>query len=401
MNRVANCAVVIGGFLAGWLLCELTLRVFGLSYPIFYQADYYLGQTLRPGARGWQVSEGRAYVQINEAGFHDLRHIKKKPNDTFRIAIVGDSYAEALQVPIRETFWKVVEGDLSKCTQLANRKIEVMNFGVGGYGTAQELIMLRRHVWVYSPDLVVLLVTTGNDLRDNSAFLDPTKMRPFFEFKNGIFELDNSFRNSARFRFSASWLWRTICWVSDYSRIAQLVFHSIVVVHQGRQGRIIGELGLDTTIYREPRNVAWQDAWRVTETLLAMMNDETRAKHAEFLVVTGTNSIQVDPDPIIVRAVSERLGVPDLFYPNRRISSLGMRDGFVVLNLAQPLQAYAQQQHLYLHGFENTTMGGGHWNADGHWIAGKMIARKICQMQPTLTHYPAAKATRQQLPSSP
>jgi hypothetical protein len=54
----------------------------------------------------------------------------------------------------------------------------------------------------------------------------------------------------------------------------------------------------------------------------------------------------------------------------------------------------AQQHHLYLQGFKNTTMGGGHWNANGHRLADEMIARKICEMQLTLTRYPAANAIR-------
>jgi len=394
----ANAGFIVGGLAAGLLLGELTLRVFGVSYPIFYRADYYLGQAPRPGAQGWQVSEGRAYIRFNDAGFRDLEHVRQKPDDTFRIAILGDSYADALQVPIQQTFWKVIEENLSRCPELANRKIEIINFGVSGYGTAQELIMLRRYGWAYAPDLVVLLFTTGNDLRDNSAVLDPMKMRPFFEFRNGVLVLDNSFRNSARFRFSTSWLWRAICRVTDYSRIVQLAFHSVVVVHEAQRSRITEghgeELGLDSMVYREPADGAWQDAWQVTETLLAMMKEETRANHAEFLLVTGTSGVQVDPDPLALRAFSEQLEVPDLFYPDRRIAALGVRDGFEVLNLAQPFQAYAQLNHVYLHGFKNTRMGGGHWNADGHRLAGEMIARKICEMQLTLARYPAANPVR-------
>ena len=124
--------------------------------------------------------------------------------------------------------------------------------------------------------------------------------------------------------------------------------------------------------------------WRVTETLLALMNEETRANHGEFLVGTRTSGVEVDADPVAVRAFSDRLGVPDLFYPDRRIAALGTRDRFAVLNLAQPLQTYAKQHHLYLRGFRNTTMGGGHWNADGHRLAGEMIARKICAMPQVL-----------------
>jgi hypothetical protein len=74
------------------------------------------------------------------------------------------------------------------------------------------------------------------------------------------------------------------------------------------------------------------------------------------------------------------LGVTDLFYPDRRIEELGRREGFAVLTLAQPLQAYAQDHHVFLHGFPNTPMGFGHWNETGHAQAGHLIAHRLCAM---------------------
>lgn len=384
-NLLANAGLLAGGLIVGLLLCEVILRVLGVSHPIFYQADYYLGQSARPGAEGWQTVEGKAYVRFNSAGLRDLEHLKDKPRNTFRIEVLGDSYAAAVNVRIDQTFWKVMERELSQCTELGHRKAEVINFGVSGYGTAQELIMLRRYAWAYSPDLVVLMFTPGNDFRDNSTLLDPMKMRPFFVLRNGKMVLDNSFRNSRRFRFNNSSFWRTFCRISDYSRTAQLAFDMIAVVHRRHQARITegygGEPGLDDVVYRQPADATWKDAWAVTEELLETMHHDTVAKGAEFLMVTNTSGGQVDPDPAVVRALAERLDVPDLLYPDRRIAALGMNDDFAVLNLAQPLEAYAQQHHVYLHGFKNTTMGGGHWNVDGHRIAGKLIAQKVCQMQ--------------------
>jgi hypothetical protein len=35
---------------------------------------------------------------------------------------------------------------------------------------------------------------------------------------------------------------------------------------------------------------------------------------------------------------------------------------------------------VFLHGFKNTPMGFGHWNATGHNVAGKLIAAKLCSM---------------------
>jgi hypothetical protein len=55
-----------------------------------------------------------------------------------------------------------------------------MNFGVDGYGTAQEFLTLTEDVWQFSPDIVVLAFFPGNDVRNNSAVLEGDKCRPFF-----------------------------------------------------------------------------------------------------------------------------------------------------------------------------------------------------------------------------
>ena len=76
----------------------------------------------------------------------------------------------------------------------------------------------------------------------------------------------------------------------------------------------------------------------------------------------------------------QRLGVSDLWYPDQRIAALGERDGFQVLVLAPPMQAYAQQHHVFLHGFKNTKIGEGHWNELGHQVGGGLIATRLCEM---------------------
>lgn len=70
----------------------------------------------------------------------------------------------------------------------------------------------------------------------------------------------------------------------------------------------------------------------------------------------------------------------DLFYPDSRIEELGRRVGFPVLNLAPAFQAYADQSHVFLHGFANTKLGINHWNEAGHRLAGELIAARLCDL---------------------
>jgi hypothetical protein len=136
-------------------------------------------------------------------------------------------------------------------------------------------------------------------------------------------------------------------------------------------------LGAANMIYREPSDDTWRAAWSVTEKLLATMNAEVKEHGARLYVVTLSNGIQVYPDPTARAAFARRLGVADLFYAERRLQSVGEREGFAVYNLAPDLQTYADGNKVFLHGF-GAQLGNGHWNETGHAVAGQLLAEKLC-----------------------
>jgi hypothetical protein len=403
-------AVVASSLVVGLLIFEVFLRAVGFTYPVFYKTDSSRGYALWPGMEGWYRKEGEAFVRINSDGLRDREHSKEKPPGTLRVAVVGDSYAEAFQVAQDAAFWSVMERRLQDCPSLAGRRAEVINFGVSGYGTAQELITLREKVWEYSPDVVLLAVTTNNDVLDNSRALKLTDEIPYFTLRDGSLILDDSFRDARSFQLRDSALNRTGRWLRDRLRFVQAV-HLAQVALKSRldawrdhrraaqdtpkdaaaqsttpttpaprqQGAPTDELGAANVIYREPSGDTWRDAWAVTEKLVATMNAEVRERGARFYLVTLSNGIQVYPEASARKAFADRLGVGDLFYPERRFRALGEREGFPVLNLAPELQRLADERKLFLHGF-GRELGNGHWNEDGHKIAGEMLAVKLCDL---------------------
>ena len=151
-----NAALALGATALALLAGELALRAAGFSFVKFWQPDPLTGSRLRAGVQGWQNDEGRAFVHINSQGWRDREHPLAKPAGTYRIAILGDSYAEAMQVDIERTFWWLLPQKLAACGFAAPREIETLNFGVSGYGTGHELLTLRERVWAYDPDMVLL-----------------------------------------------------------------------------------------------------------------------------------------------------------------------------------------------------------------------------------------------------
>jgi hypothetical protein len=148
-----------------------------------------------------------------------------------------------------------------------------------------------------------------------------------------------------------------------------------------KEAKEASEVGIYTNIYREPTQEVWKEAWRVTEGVLLKMRDEIAQKGAKFFVVVLTNGVQVHPDVTVRTDFAKKLGVNDLFYPDNRLAIFCQKHGIPVLLLAPDFQEYATEHRVYLHGFAKgfrNTLGNGHWNQDGHRLAGQTIARWLC-----------------------
>jgi hypothetical protein len=419
--RLVKLAMLLVALVVGLLIAEVALRLIDYSYPVFYTPDTVRGYALRPGVSGWYRKEGEAYVRINSVGLRDREHAKQKPPGTLRIALLGDSFSEALQVPLEDAFWVVMEERLQGCRAFnEGKRVEVINFGVSGYGTGQQLLTLREHAWDYSPDIVMLAMTTNNDITDNSRALKKTEEIPYFVYRDGQLTLDDSFRHTRTFRLRHAALSHAGRWLREHLRVIQAFHQGHYAFKQylaarrvptmpaapaapavpaapaapvqrnadagaanspGQRGgaavAISDELGIDNLIYREPADADWQEAWRVTEGLLRLMRDEVRGRGAQFMVMTLSTGVQVHPRPEARAAFLARVGASDIFYPDMRLKSLGDREGFTVMTLAPSLQQYAEERQVFLHGF-GRNLGNGHWNSSGHRIAGELLAQRIC-----------------------
>jgi hypothetical protein len=310
-------------------------------------------------------------VHITQYGFRGVDVAPGHPADgVLRIALVGDSYIEARQVALEDTIGMRLERELA----CLHQPVEVLAFGVSGFGTAQEYLLYDARVRAYHPDIVVLAFLTGNDIGDNDADTrmddDPS---PYFSVgTDGSLVLDDSFRTSpqylARERDSG------FLWLRRHSQLVRAVF----AIGGHGNGAARGELGLSDEVYAPPVTDAWRTAWSRTEAILARYARDVSADGARFEVVVLSNAIQVDPDPAARERYREAVHSDDLFYPDHRIAAAGARDGYPVLELAPLLRAYAEEHPTQLHGFPTTAMGTGHWNEEGHRVAAARVATWMC-----------------------
>jgi hypothetical protein len=138
-------------------LVEVYLRLY--APQALYAIRYcYLGWCHVPGAsfvRGGETREFVTRVRYNSQGLRDHEYPVTKPPGTRRVLLFGDSFAEALEVELDGVHAKRLERLLR--ARGAGRPIEVINFGVSAYDTAQEWWYFRTEGIRYSPDVVIVL----------------------------------------------------------------------------------------------------------------------------------------------------------------------------------------------------------------------------------------------------
>lgn len=114
---------------------------------------------------------GEAWVveRVNRHGFRGPAVSSAKPPGVFRIACLGDSHTYGFAVGDGATWPAQLEARLRE--RLPGRAIEVLNAGVNGYDTVQEVQWLKEGVLGFEPDLV-LLAYFANDAVVPNAELD-------------------------------------------------------------------------------------------------------------------------------------------------------------------------------------------------------------------------------------
>lgn len=385
MRRLlTNLALVAGGALFGLLVLELALRVSGIGYPFFYTRDIDRGNALRPGTEGYLFKEGqKVHVSTNSHGMREREISLRKLPGTLRVAVLGDSFVEAVQVPAEKTFPRVMERELAACKGLGGKEAQVLNFGVSGYGTAQELLTFRHLARRFKPDLVVLAVMWGNDIRNNSKALETAnRERPFFVYRNGELVLDNSFRDAAMFEPGRIRRFDLITGLINRVRVLELLREARYRYLLWRAQKADEDQDLPDfhVMLAPPPNEAWSEAWRITEDLLVMLDREVRETGAKLLVAVLGTGIAVDPNPKARAAFQEKYGLDTLFYPDLRIRDFARSRGIPAIALGPDQRSYAEKEGAYLSGFPETKLGSGHYNAFGHRTAGLLLAGEACRM---------------------
>jgi lysophospholipase L1-like esterase len=183
-NLAINGALLLGAagiaFAAGEVVARTLFKENNVLFPR-YHTDYRYGKYAlrgaRPNSEFWYTSiDGSWRFTTNSRGFRSERDFPYgKPPGTVRILALGDSHTLGTEARQDHTFSAISERYLIERKQRA----EVINTGVSGFSTAEELAFLENEGHKYQPDAVVVGFY-ANDFEDN--------------LKAGLFALDTQGR---------------------------------------------------------------------------------------------------------------------------------------------------------------------------------------------------------------
>lgn len=353
------------------------------------QAHPTRGWALVPNAEGLRSDvDYRVRVRINSQGLRDVEHDTEAAPGVRRIVVLGDSFMDAYQVELESSLPRRLEELLSE------ERVEVVNLGVGGYGTTQESLALEEVGLHFEPDLVVLAFYAGNDVRNNSQLLETALWqgqhlkafgRPFAHLQGE--ELSVSVPSFAAAR---GWISR----MREQQRNRGLR-EGLLSVDLGRSllGRIAHWLGsevfaydpnlvlgvyaqrFDPTSSAQPMTLAeyrhaWEEAWQITQAVILRTRRIAEEHGARFVLLSIPSKFQTDPGyrERVSREFPEMKLDPEL--PSRRLRRFSEVNGVLLLDLREDLAQKQQAGHppLY-HGFRDR-----HWNAAGHDFAARRLA---------------------------
>lgn len=363
---------------------EIAFRLFmDVTDVPLYTADPFLGFRRAPNQSGRYLTGDhvRGRYTFNSQGWNHRRDYRvRKPAGITRIALVGDSQVESMQVDPGETMYVVAESLMHR----PDRPVEWHAFGTSGYGTSQEYDVVRRYALDYQPDVVILLFVQ-NDLFDISPYL--VTMESYIP----TYSLDEDGRLTFEFpatQWSPRWTHRVVIKsaVGRYFFVQRKVLDRIRAVGQ-RSRQNIGGLplrsgistpsagsiaGLDSMSTRERQ----RRSWLLIGRLLEAARDESARRGATFAVAfrgwwgdidapLGGAPAPLPPpesDPYCLEGRTAAMG-PQCLEPIAR------ELGIPYIDLAVPLRA-AVAATRRSHRFPDDY----HYSADGHRAAGHALA---------------------------
>lgn len=299
---------------------------------------------------------------------HGLRgpEIGPRRKAVTRVLFLGDSFVEGKQVAEDDVLTAV----LAEAAEDAGLTLEVINAGVSGYGTAEELLLWEKLGKSLGPDIVILGFYP-NDVRNNAD------RRAF------VLERGRPVRRREPKLPKVRWIYDLRKYLSSRSHLYILIQETKDEWKRRREREETGNAPLESEdVFARAPSPRVREGWDLTLGLMTRLRQEVEASGARFVVAVFPTRFQVDDE--LWERHTLRLGLDadsyDLRVPQRHLMAWADSTGAEVIDLLESFRSRNESNSFY---FSTDA----HWNPAGHRLAAEtlldeMISRELVDTAP-------------------
>lgn len=339
MTRISNILLLIGSIVIALLLVETALRLLPASLThinrnIVYVKDEKIAYKFKPLSETAVVSSCfNTKVSANSIGFRG-----DEWNKLGGIAVLGDSFMEAIQVNDHETFSKLISEKLDT---------PVYNTGLSSFGTVAELLTYRSYLRELRPK-IVLLSFFENDILDNhcatSQVGEGLVSKPCATLASSTIAINTNYYSTYGNVVLRS-LVKKYCYTCNYLRELRARMKSPDTMVNNTKSKEEGDLE--------------KEAWQITEIALLELKKEVEQDGGRFVIM-------IIPDQKYFEATSTE---PE---SSQRLLAFARQNKIETIDLYPPMLAYARKENLSFPHFSYTCDG--HWSSLGHAAASNIVS---------------------------
>jgi hypothetical protein len=366
-HALQNLGLILISLLIFLAATEVIMRVFfppkgprpdEFPQGIFCQRHPRYGWLGKPHASGTLSFNAKdmkdMQVEMNAEGFYDMPREKEKPSGVCRHLFLGDSFTIGYGTPRNDRFTDMIRQYLPK-------HHEVMNMGMWGYSTDQQLLVLKEKGLAYHPDIVILCM-----------FVDDLYCNNLYSVNDGLY-LKPRFRRTETEAL-------TLCNVPiNNNHTRSSLFNMVVSRYYTIQNRLTVGSNFHSKGWFAIFDRAYlaQDAYYLSLHLLTEIYTLAESNGARFLLVVIPWKDQLRADQIYA-AGNGYAGIPpdrlDLTLPQKIVRRFCKEMEIPMLDLLDIYKKASKTEKLF---FEKDL----HWTQAGHRLAAVSIFDRLKELK--------------------
>ncbi len=314
-------------------------------------------------------------IEYNSLGFRGAEIPYDKPDDVYRVMLVGDSFIEAREVTYEDTVYARLSDLLADAQTPDGKRIEVFGVGATGWGTLQAYLYYHVEGYRFEPDLIMHFFVI-NDVADNhpQQFYHDRGL-DFVVTEDAVQLLRDGIAPEVAPVNPGERLLDALPAALAQSNTAALLRRLVAPPREAIT--LAGDLGgahpQNYIFVREPDVEGYPEGWRRTEQAYEIWAREAQANHARLMVVAVDISV-------------ERITEISTYYPDEQdnwvwdVDLPYTRLGEILTPLDVPLLLTRQYYAAYADSVDQRPYEAlfypqdGHWNPTGHRVTAELIA---------------------------